>query len=134
MSITAAVARSTKNSVAFLLIHDGAAGDTLIIDNATLIAAANVGGPIADILRTAVTSDAEARALVGGWDQASPIGIDSNDPYAKVRLTTMTIVGAATVPWTGIASNAAGVIAFTVGFDQVGTALLEFESQHSFDR
>lgn len=134
MAITATLGRSTKDSLAFVLVHDGLAGDTLTIANATLLAAANQGGPIATLLATAVANNAAARRIVGGYDPADPVdSLTEKQLYIEVRVTPHT--GAAQ-DWGVIANEDDGGNRIRLVINQIGAAeaLLELTVRHSYNR
>lgn len=68
--LTALFSGNTPHSALFILTQDGGAGNTLVLTNAALIAAAPAGTPIGDLLRRFVADQAEAQRIMQG------IGLD----------------------------------------------------------
>jgi hypothetical protein len=66
MAVTATLVRATDYRLFYAISHDGAAGDTAIISNATLQADAGGRPHLLKVLQTAVVSDAEAVLLLMG--------------------------------------------------------------------
>lgn len=131
MAITATLARQTKYSVAFVLTHDGQAGDALTIANATLLAAANQGGPIAELLASAAANNQVARRILGGYDTLNPIDAAEHALWVEVRITPHS--GAAQ-DWSAVAVANAGAIDLDIAQVGAAEALLELIVRHSYDR
>jgi hypothetical protein len=64
MAVTATLVRASKYRLFYAISHDGAAGDTLTISNATLQADADGREHILKVLQTAVQNNAEAVQLL----------------------------------------------------------------------
>jgi len=134
MAITATLGRSTPNTLVYILAHDGAAGDTLTITNAVMLAD-SVAGPLHELIQEAAPNVLQATRFFGGTD---PLNVaDYLNPgvgYADLLVTKTSDVGAAGLAWT-VATGSDGTNAeINVGQTAESTAKLMIEFKHSIER
>ncbi len=119
MAVTATLVRATDYRLFYAINHDGAAGDALIISNATLQADAAGHEHILKVLQTPVASDAEAVILLMG-------GLGS-----VVRLTP-----GKEAFWSVDAQNSGGLAQIEIS-GQAGTindGIMELQVLHTIDK
>lgn len=134
MALTASLPGNTPHSVCFVLIQDGAAGTTLTLTNADLIAAAPAGTPVGDMLRRAVASSAEAQRIM----QSIQIQMPPNTDRLVGRCTIQSLsAGGGLVPGNVAvsANEAAGLIQLLLASTAAANQwLLYIDVLHSLTR
>jgi len=130
MAITAVLSRATPNTLAYLLAHDGAAGDALTITNAVLLAGA-VSGPLRELLQQGAANAGAAAAFLGG---INPTGLASflNPEPGFADMSIVPQVGS--TAWTLIAGSDGTDMEIDVGNVAVAGGLLVIEFKHTVDR
>jgi hypothetical protein len=132
MALSVTLVRRTKYSLAYLLVHDGQAGNTFNLD--TMRADANIGGPLQALLATTVAADQAAQHLLGGYDDGGSADWgEATHGWATVRLTSL--IGPALPAWSAVTLANAGNFRLQIGGpNAAATGLLEIEYKHSYDR
>ena len=135
MAITAAVVRSTPYSVAFLCTQDGAAGTTLTITNAVLVAAlAAHNSAFRDMIDSDIAGATQAllRRTYLGDSVAAP---DLTDvPHSRARIVARDVIGGWAVDVDVDAVNALRGELNVVGPAGASNAVISLEFAHTYDR
>lgn len=99
MAVTALLIRSTPGELMYQITHDGAAGDTLTLANATLVADA-ANGPLKDLLNAVLPAADQANARAKFLGQGVATGGTQGlwEPAAEVDFLPPRAAAMANVP------------------------------------
>lgn len=142
MAVTATLAKATPHCLVYSVVHDGAGGDALVLDNATMLADA-LAGPLRELLSEVFNPNSQATARARMLGDASGLADQdlTNIPHCHCYFTNQ-IQGAA-VASQSVAVVDADVDAVAGGNFELNlqmstgnaaTALLKIEFQHTIDR
>lgn len=140
MAVTAALAKATPNCLEYLVTHDGAGGDALVLDNATLLGDA-LAGPLRELLTEVFNPNSQAIARARMLGDASGLADQdlTNIPHCYCYFTPRSHAAAAASSCVVDAdTDAVDATNFELNLQMTtgiaATALLKIEFQHTLDR